>query len=379
MRPQRSIVIFLTIVLLIGGSAFWFCGSQLARAFPFGGAGVWGAWAWAVALWLFPLTRMIFFRDSAGRLQGLAFFLMGLGATFFILLLLLKLSGLALLLLGYSWPAWAPWVVLGCSILLCLWGWQSALGPAVLREIRLPTKNLHPDLEGLRIVQISDVHISHSIGRHQVPALVAQVQALKPDLIAVTGDLVDGPVEGLQEAVAPLAGLKASLGVHYVTGNHEYFWGIDGWLQAFGGLGFELLSNEHRVRTHKGATVLILGVNDPTALRMGRTDGPDLAKASAGAPKADYTVLLAHQPQAYVLAEQATADLFLAGHTHGGQFYPFPPIVSLFHRYFRGLYRHKDSLWIYVHRGSGFWGPPNRLGVPPEVALLILEGAPKAP
>jgi predicted MPP superfamily phosphohydrolase len=201
------------------------------------------------------------------------------------------------------------------------------------------------------------------------------VQSLKPDLIAVTGDLVDGPREALKASVAPLAGLKAPLGVHYVTGNHEYFWDVDRWLEEFAGLGFELLLNEHRLKVHKNAKVLVLGVNDPTALRIDRSDGPDLAKARAGAPAADFTLFLAHQPLAYPMAEAADADLFLAGHTHGGQFYPFPPIVSLFHRYFRGLYRHSGKMQVYVHTGSGFWGPPNRLGVPPEVALLVLERA----
>jgi predicted MPP superfamily phosphohydrolase len=356
--------------------ACWFCGSQLARAFPFGGPGLWGAWAWAGALWVFPLLRVILYRDRAGKVQGLAYFLMGVGATFFILLLLLRISGFLLAFIGYVWPLWAAWAVLAAAMLLCLWGWQTALGPATLRQVRVPTAGLHPGLDGLRIVQISDLHVSHLIGTQQVPELVAQVLALKPDLIAVTGDLTDGPRADLKEAVAPLAGLRAPLGVHYVTGNHEYFWGVDDWLEEFAGLGFELLSNEHRSLDHKGAKLVVIGVNDPTALRMGRRDGPDLDKAQAGAPKADYTLFLAHQPQAYTLAEAAKADLFLAGHTHGGQFFPFPVIVSLFHKYFRGLYHHKGSLWVYVHSGSGFWGPPNRLGVPPELALLVLERTP---
>lgn len=376
MRLNRSMLIFLSIVVLIAGSAFWFCGSQLARAFPFGGAGVWGAWIWAAALWLFPLTRAVLFRRSTGRLQALAFFLMGLGATFLILLLLLRAAGLALGWAGLYWPSWAPWAILAISMVLSLWGMQEAMDKATVRSIRLPSPGLHPDLDGLRIVQISDLHVNHFTGAEQVARLVAQVQALNPDLIAITGDLVDGTLADLRDSAAPMAGLKAPLGVHYVTGNHEYFWDVDPWLREFSGLGFELLLNEHRVVERKGAKILVMGINDPTAARMGQS-GPDLDKARAGAPKADYTLFLAHQPQAYTLAEAAGADLFLAGHTHGGQFFPFPPIVSLFHRYFRGLYRHKGRMHVYVHSGSGFWGPPNRLGVPPEVALLILERTPE--
>ena len=379
MRPNRSILVFLAIVVLVVGSAFWFCGSQLARAFPFGGAGVWGAWAWASALWLFPLTRMVFFRERTGRVQGVAFFLVGVASTFLVLLLLLRAAGLVLGWAGWYLPAWAPWAVLASAAVLCLWGWQTAQEPATLRHVRLPSADLHPDLDGLRIVQISDLHVSQLVGVGHVMQLVEQVQALRPDLIAITGDLVDGPREILRDAVAPLAGLKAPLGVHYVTGNHEYFWNVDGWMEEFGGLGFDLLLNEHRTLKHKNASILVLGVNDPTALRLGRDDGPDLDKALAGAPDADFTLFLAHQPLAYVMADAAKADLFLAGHTHGGQFFPFPVIVSLFHRYFRGLYRHNDRMRVYVHSGSGFWGPPNRLGVPPEVALLVLERAPAAP
>lgn len=203
--------------------------------------------------------------------------------------------------------------------------------------------------------------------------LVAQVQGLKPDLIAITGDLVDGPRRDLSHAVKPLADLKASLGVHYVTGNHEYFWGVNDWLEEFDGLGFQLLTNSHRSLQHQGASLRVLGVNDVSAGRLGSPQGPRLEAALLGAPSADFTLFLAHQPQDYALAETAGAQLFLAGHTHGGQFFPFNLLIGLFHRYAKGLYKHSDALWVYVHPGSGFWGPPNRLGVPPEIALLELE------
>ena len=379
MRFNRSLLVFLGVLALVGGSAFWFTGSQLARAFPLGGMGVWSAWTWATLLWAFPLFRATVYRHDPGRLQGFAFFLLGMGATTLVLLLLLRLLGLGLGLAGYAWPAWAPWAMLGAGTVFCLWGWQTAYGPAVVKTVRLPTPGLHPGLEGLRIVQISDLHVSHLMAEGQVARMVDQIAELRPDLIAITGDLADGPLAGLKDAVAPLARLKAPLGVHYVTGNHEYFWDVDHWLEELSGLGFEMLLNGHRLVEHRGARIKVLGVNDPAALRVGRSDGPDLTKAMEGAPAADYTLFLAHQPQCFVLAERADADLFLAGHTHGGQFAPFPPIVSLFHRYFRRLYRHSPRLQIYVHSGSGFWGPPNRLGVPPEIALLVLEAGPAAP
>jgi hypothetical protein len=290
---------FLSVVLLIAGSAFYFTGSQLALAFPFGSAGYWGAWAWALALWAFPLARLIFYRENQTRFQGLAFVLLGMAATLIMGLLGLKLSGMLLGLWGLAWPLWSPWVLLAASFLLALWGREQAQHGLALKHVKVPSAGLHPGLQGLRIVQISDLHISHSLGAEQVTRLVEQVQALKPDLIAITGDLVDGPLKALRGSVAPLAGLKAPLGVHYVTGNHEYFWGIQGWLEELEGLGFEMLTNQHRALEHQGAKLLVLGVNDLSAGRFGAFDGPDLGAASAGAPKSDYTLFLAHQSRIF--------------------------------------------------------------------------------
>lgn len=374
MKPSlRSLLAFLVPVSLVLGSALTFTARQLAA--PLAPGWTWMAWVLAAAFWAFPFVRMLFFRESrVGALQTLAFFLLGLGATLFMALLLVWLSAWPLAWAGFTWPHWIAWEALGLSVAFSLWGWRTALRPARLSHQRIQVPGLHAGLEGLRIVQISDLHVSHLVGEAQVRHLVGQVQALKPDLIAITGDLVDGPRRHLAHAVAPLAGLKAPLGVHYVTGNHEYFWGVDGWLEEFAGLGFEMLTNAHRVLERDGARLLVLGVNDPTAGRMGAA-GPDLAQARLGSPSSDFTLFLAHQPSAYSLAEAAGADLFLAGHTHGGQFFPFSLLIGLFHRYAKGLARHSQKLWVYVHPGSGFWGPPNRLGVPPEIAVLELSRA----
>ncbi len=373
---RLPIFAFLGILVSIGGLAFWFCGSQLAQAFPLGGPGAWGAWAWATALWVFPLARVTLFRESESRLQGLAFFLGGLGATLAMLLLALKAVGALLGLGGWYLPRWTPWVALAAAMLLVLMGLQEAFGPARVRTLRLPFPRLHPDLEGLRIVQISDVHISHLNAPGQIARLVSQVRELKPDLIAVTGDLVDGPWETLRPAVAALRSLEAPLGVHFVVGNHDCYWGLEAWLREFKALGFELLLNDHRSLRRGRAEMLVVGVNDPTAERLHVAPGPDLEAALRGAEASDFTLFLAHQPGAYPLAEAAKADLFLAGHTHGGQFFPFPLLVKLFHpRHFRGLYREEGRPIVYIHTGSGFWGPPNRLGVPPEIALFILQRA----
>jgi predicted MPP superfamily phosphohydrolase len=250
--------------------------------------------------------------------------------------------------------------------------WAALRGPSV-KMVPIPHPGLHPDLHGLRIAQISDLHVSELLGESYVRKVVDQLMSLKPDLIAITGDLVDGPRHQLKDAVRPLADLKAPMGVHYVTGNHEYFWGAQGWISDFRQFGFEVLENSHRLIGRAAAKLLVVGVNDHSAGRFGEGSGPDALKAVEGAPKADFTLFLAHQPQAYSMAEEVKSDLMLAGHTHGGQFMPFPGLVKLFHRYFKGLYRHEDKFWVYVNPGSGFWGPPNRLGVPAELTLLELR------
>jgi predicted MPP superfamily phosphohydrolase len=367
---------FILFILLVNVLTISLTGSQLASAWASGDPARRWAWGFAALLWAVPFARLIFFRQvRANHLQTVALVMMGVAATLFFLLLIVWLLHWPLAWAGIPLWRWTPWWALGLALLMNALGLQNAFAQAQTLVRRIPIQGLHPGLEGLRIVQISDLHVSHLIGAARVQHLVAQVEALEPDLIAVTGDLVDGPLRDLKAAVQPLAGLKAPLGVHYVTGNHEYFWGVDSWLEEFGGLGFELLTNAHRVLEHQGAKVLVVGVNDPTAHRLGSFEGPDLARAQAGAPQADFTLFLAHQPVAYELAEEAGADLFLAGHTHGGQFFPFSLIIGLFHKYAVGLYKHSAKLWVYVHTGSGFWGPPNRLGRPPEIAVLQLEKA----
>jgi predicted MPP superfamily phosphohydrolase len=264
----------------------------------------------------------------------------------------------------------------GVSLGMSLLGLRTALAVPEVRSLTITKANLHAGLEGLKIAQISDLHLSSTTTVSGIQALVDKVLAEEPDLIAVTGDLVDGPRQLLQEVLQPLEGLKAPLGVHYVTGNHEYFWGAEGWISDFKRIGFEVLENAHRVVSRNGANLMIVGINDPTAGRVSPGSGPDLQKALWGAPgDADFRLFLAHQPSAWPLAEAAQSDLMLAGHTHGGQFLPFPGLVSLFHKYFKGLYRHNERLQVYVSPGSGFWGPPNRLGVPPEITLITLKRA----
>jgi predicted MPP superfamily phosphohydrolase len=245
-------------------------------------------------------------------------------------------------------------------------------GRIAVKRVTVAVPKLAPGLDGFRIVQLSDVHVGQTIGKGFIEALVAQVNALQPDLIAITGDLVDGSVEHLADAVAPLAGLKARHGVFFVTGNHEYYSGVAEWLPFLTGLGIRVLRNERVAVGHDGMAFDLAGVDDWLADGLGH--GPDLPKALAGRDPDRPVVLLAHQPRAIFEAARLGVALQLSGHTHGGQIFPFNFLVGLQQPYVSGLHRHGDCQ-IYVSRGTGYWGPPMRVGAPAEVTCIALVSA----
>jgi predicted MPP superfamily phosphohydrolase len=377
MRRRLSFLIrFLPIACSVLGLAAWYSSRRLCA--PLEAGSPWRP-AIQVALglvWAFPLARIL----SMGRLKAeglwhVGFYLLGLAATFLLCMLAVDLAALVLGLFSLSIPLQTPWFLGAICFLMSLWGLKTAFALPGIVHIPIPHQALHPELKGLRIAQVSDLHISNMVGKAFVQQVVEAVMAQNPDLIAITGDLVDGPVEDLREAIKPLGLLRAPLGVFYVTGNHEYIWGAQAWVEEFKALGFEVLDNAHRLLRHGQAKLLVIGINDLSAERMGSEDRPDVDQALRGAPEADFRLFLAHQPQAWRSAQTAKADLMLAGHTHAGQFFPFQGIVSLFHRYFKGLYRHEDEFWVYINAGSGFWGPPNRLWVPTEITILELKPA----
>lgn len=246
--------------------------------------------------------------------------------------------------------------------------------PAVKRvEIRLA--RWPRALDGFRIAQISDVHIGPILGRDFAAQLVARANALAPDLIAVTGDLVDGSVEAVGGEVAPFAELRARHGVFFVPGNHDFYSGLDGWLAKVESLGMRVLRNE-RVAIGGAEGFDLAGVDDHRGdWRLGSTE--DVAAATAGRDPQRALVLLAHDPATFPAASEAGVDLQLSGHTHGGQIWPFGALVRLATPYVAGLHR-RGASQIYVTRGSGFWGPPMRLFAPSEIAEIVIRGAPPA-
>lgn len=240
-------------------------------------------------------------------------------------------------------------------------------------QVKVYFPDLAPELEGLRIVQFSDVHAGPTIKKPQVEAIVAAIEELQADLIVFTGDLVDGSVEDLHAEVEPLARLRAPLGCYYITGNHEYYSGVEEWLAEARRLGFTVLLNEHRLLLE--GRLLLAGVTDFNGgeHHPGHASDP-VAALGPAPPPAALRLLLAHQPRSIFAAAQAGYHLQLSGHTHGGQFLPWKYFIPLQQPYIEGLHLHQQT-WIYVNRGAGYWGPPIRVGAPSEISLLTLHRA----
>jgi uncharacterized protein len=258
------------------------------------------------------------------------------------------------------------------AIAVTLLGYWNARRTAGVVRVEVPLANLPVPLRGFTIVQISDIHVGPTIRHRYVEAIVEAVNRLKPDLVAITGDLVDGSVAELGAQVAPLARLVSRHGSFFVTGNHEYYSGVGPWLVELARLGITVLHNEHVVIDHGGARLVLAGVPDFSAGHFDRSHRSDPQAALAGAPaNVAVKVLLAHQPRSAVAAAQAGFDLQLSGHTHGGQFLPWNFFVRFQQPFTAGLHR-LGRLWVYVSRGTGYWGPPKRFGAPSEITELKL-------
>ncbi|HEU5469712.1 MAG TPA: metallophosphoesterase [Actinophytocola sp.] len=249
-------------------------------------------------------------------------------------------------------------------------GMVAALGPPELTRVRVPLRRLNPGLAGYRIAVVSDIHLGALRGRGHTERIVRMINEADPDLIAVVGDVVDGTVAELGAAAAPLRDLSARDGAFLVTGNHEYYSGYQPWLTELERLGLHPLRNERTTISRGGAEFDLAGVNDVNGRSFG--DGPDFDAALSGRDTGHPVVLLAHQPVQVAGAAERDVDLQLSGHTHGGQLYPFHHVVRLAQPAVAGLSK-VDDTWLYVTRGAGFWGPPVRVGAPPEITMVELD------
>jgi len=261
-------------------------------------------------------------------------------------------------------------VALG-AVALGITGLFEGLHSVRVKRIRVSLRRIRPSRVGYRIVQITDVHVGPTIGRAFIEEIVAKTNALEPDMVVITGDLIDGSVEHLADAVAPLASLRAKDGVFFVTGNHEYYFGVDEWIAHLTTLGIRVLRNE-RVSIGGADGFDLAGVDDWSAGRFSNGHGANLSRALAGRDRGRVLILLAHQPRQIYEAAHADVDLQLSGHTHGGQLFPFNYLVKLQQPYVRGFHMHEGT-GIYVSNGTGYWGPPMRVGAPAEITHIELR------
>lgn len=308
----------------------------------------------------------------ADRVTWFGALLMGLFSS---LLVLTLLRDIALIVLPQAYRHDSALLVVALTLLVTVIGYVNARRIPRVARVTVPIAGLPAPLHGFTIAQITDLHVGPTIKRAYVAGVVDRLNALQPDVIAVTGDLVDGEVDVLRPHIAPLAGMSARHGIFAVTGNHEYYSGVGPWVTEFERLGMQVLMNEHAVLEHNGAPLVIAGVTDFTAGKFDAAHASDPTRALAGAPAGvTPTILLAHQPRSAPAAAEAGFDLQLSGHTHGGQFWPWSLFVPLQQPFTAGLHK-LGRLWIYTSRGTGYWGPPKRFGAPSEITLLRLETA----
>jgi uncharacterized protein len=396
------VIPFLLLSVVLHGWVGWRLAPALASV-----SATAATWLWVLLIasaLLMPLGLMAR-RLKSGTLTavltwaGLLF--MGLFSTLLVLTLLrdgvLALALVPAVVAGFAGvdAAWLDPLQIGSAeavpllaLSATLWGFWAARRTARVVQVDVPIAGLPATLHGFSVAQISDIHVGPTIRQAYVQRIVARVNALGADMVAITGDLVDGHVDDLRQHVAPLATLSSTHGTFFVTGNHEYYSGAHAWVDELRRLGIQVLMNEHRVLHHEAGhgagcatvdrdteMVVVAGVADFSAHHFDESHRSDPAAAMAGAPAgARMRLLLAHQPRSAPAAASAGFDLQLSGHTHGGQFWPWMHFVKFQQPFTAGLHRLAD-LWVYTNRGTGYWGPPKRFGVSSEITHLRLVPA----
>ncbi len=383
---MSKILIATALLSLLNGYTFFRIFSRLPQLRLQGGA----VWLFCGCCVLFQLAGIIaprvlspvvsphgFMVKALSLLNGLSYLALGILSCLMMYVLFIDLLTLGSRIVGLSAIPFSTdrriLFTLGTMTLgtVALGIRQAVAGPLVRKvEVRLP--NLPAAFDGFKIVQISDLHVGPLIGRSYVEQVVRLANGLQPDLLALTGDFVDGTIADLKDDIAPLGQLSAPYGICYVTGNHEYYWDAAGWMAEFDRMGFTVLANRHVLLERGGEQIVVAGVTDLSTLRRGGGQGSDPKQAAKGSPAGAVKILLAHQPAGYQQAADAGFDLQLSGHTHSGQYFPFNLLIGLFHRYYQGLNRH-ENMYLYVNSGTGYWGPPLRTGVPSEITLLTLR------
>jgi len=334
-------------------------------------------WLWVVSiasltlqLALYGLRSIPGTWDILGLPFWIAHFLFGLFMSFLLYLLIADgLWGLArrIFRLPSRWgeKVWATVAIL--SVASALVGLTQVLLPVPIERVEIPIRGLPSSLDGFRIVQLSDLHIGSPMRRRFVERIVSRANALSPDLFVITGDVVHAPPLVAVSDVEPLTSLQSKYGTLAITGNHD----SRPWIPELARLGIRVLSNDHVVVNHNGTDLWLVGLPGlPHPLSP--DDRPDIEKALQNVPANAIKVLLIHDPAESPGASRHGFQLQLSGHTHGGQFFPWSPVLLSLMPYSHGLHREGET-WVYVSRGTGWWGPPNRFLVPPEMTVIALR------
>jgi predicted MPP superfamily phosphohydrolase len=260
-------------------------------------------------------------------------------------------------------------VVVVAALATTGYGVSEAATPSV-NVAMLTSPRVPEGLDRLRIALVTDLHVGPVRDRAFTQSVVDRVNEAHPDIVLLGGDLVDGKVEQVADAIAPIAGLEAPLGVYAVSGNHEFISGeADAWMRQWGTLGVTVLRNRGTVVARDGSELHLAGVNDLTATGA---DATDVDAALAGTTADDFTILLAHQPLTAERVQGRGVDLQLSGHTHGGQLWPFRYFVPLQQPMVDGAGLVGD-VPVFTSRGAGAWGPPERVLAPPEIPVITLR------
>jgi predicted MPP superfamily phosphohydrolase len=246
------------------------------------------------------------------------------------------------------------------GVLNAMWG-------PTLKKVDVRLKHLPSELEGFKIVQISDLHIGATTEKSYVEKLVRKINELDPHLICLTGDIGDAKTQDHQEEIKALNHLSSTYGKFFVTGNHEYYWNAHEWINSLKEVGITPLINETVIISHDTQKLILAGVPDPVSRLLPRLELSEELKKEDG-----FKLLLSHRPDIAEDAANAGFHLQLSGHTHGGQFFPWTLILRFMHKFYKGLYQ-VNGMWVYVNCGSAAWGPPLRLGTSSEITLIRLR------
>ncbi|MEX1140576.1 MAG: metallophosphoesterase [Bacteroidota bacterium] len=399
-----NVLIFFLIVVVILGGGYAYIGWRLIASSSL--TGTWSLFAWITLIALFVIPPIAFSlqinrieNSFTDFLAWASYLSMGFVSMVFTLLVFrdiihLTSAGIQKILIAakdffqsaslaalnadpgrreFLFQASNVVIIAGGGLLTGYGLYEARRKPAVL-EVAVPIKNLPADLEGFRILQVTDIHAGLTVKRPFVEMVAEQMEGISADLIAMTGDLVDGTVRHLREHVEPFKHLSAPSGQFFITGNHEYYSGVEPWIEEVDRLGYTVLLNEHRVIKRGNASILLSGITDYSAGDFDRTRPSDPARSVEGAPRTDVRILLAHQPRSIFAAQPFKFDLQISGHTHGGQFFPWNFLAAVGQPYISGLHKHENT-WVYVSKGTGYWGPPVRLAARSELTILTLTRA----